>query len=179
MARQVSLRGKRFSAFDKPSSWRTHVHQVGGVAAVEHAEALGRGRRACSGGGSGGWRSSGRCPTRAAGTLGFFATSRDDALRAARHLERRAAREGEQQDALRARRPPAIRCATRCASVLVLPVPAPATISSGALPAQAASRCRGLSLSNASIAPTAGDYRLNLYGYPVLRAKKNPTEVGL
>ena len=51
-------------------------------------------------------------------------TSADDALRAARHLQRRAAGEGEEQDPLRPR-PSSTRCATRCASVLVLPVPAP------------------------------------------------------
>ena len=37
--------------------------------------------------------------------------------------------------------PPAIRHATRCASVLVFPVPAPAMISSGSLPNVAAARC--------------------------------------
>ena len=55
----------------------------------------------------------------------------------------------------------------------------PATMSSGAAPAQAASRCRGFSFSNASIAPTAGDYRPKMYVYPVLGSKKKPSEDGL
>ena len=41
--------------------------------------------------------------------------------------------------------PRVIRWATRCASVAVLPVPAPAMISSGSLPCWAALRCWGLS----------------------------------
>ena len=46
--------------------------------------------------------------------------------------------------------PPAMSQATRWTSVAVLPVPAPATISSGPLPCVAASRCRGLSPANRS-----------------------------
>ena len=33
------MRGKRFSDFEKPELVPQHVHQVGGIAAVEHAEA--------------------------------------------------------------------------------------------------------------------------------------------
>src|SRR6266850_4815579 len=51
--------------------------------------------------------------------------------------------------------PPRMRCATRWASVLVLPVPAPAMTSSGCGPACAASRCRGLRRSKAAAVLTA------------------------
>ena len=44
--------------------------------------------------------------------------------------------------------PDLIRCATRWASVLVLPVPAPAMMSNGPLPKVAAARCCSLSESN-------------------------------
>ena len=57
------------------------------------------------------------------------------------HLLGGAAREGEQQDAARVGMPLSTRYATRCASVAVLPVPAPATIRSGPLPCDAAARC--------------------------------------
>jgi hypothetical protein len=53
---------------------------------------------------------------------------RQDALDAARHLAGRAAREGQQQDAAGIGAL-ATSCATRCASVLVLPDPAPAITS--------------------------------------------------
>lgn len=43
-------------------------------------------------------------------------------------------------------RPEAMRWATLCVSVFVLPIPAPAMIKSGSVPAVAASRCRSLSL---------------------------------
>ena len=54
----------------------------------------------------------------------------DDPLRAARHLLRRAAREGEKQDALRAHAlQDEVRDAVR--ECFVFPVPAPATMSKG------------------------------------------------
>src|SRR6266540_188015 len=46
------------------------------------------------------------------------------------------------------RTPRSMRWATRCASVVVLPVPAPATMSSGSSPCAAASRCRSSSASS-------------------------------
>src|SRR5665647_2446876 len=44
--------------------------------------------------------------------------------------------------------PRLMRCATRCTSVAVLPVPAPATMSSGPSPCFAAASCSGLSSSS-------------------------------
>ena len=51
--------------------------------------------------------------------------------------------------------PDSTRCATRCASVLVLPVPAPAMISRGPDPNCAASCCRGFSVSMADPCDTS------------------------
>ena len=94
MARQVSLRGKRFSVFEKPELVAHHVHQVRRVAAVEHAEA---------------GVEPDRCGVPADQPIGDrVKRSRpgqphvaDDAWCAARHLERGPARKGEQQDAFR------------------------------------------------------------------------------
>ena len=92
------LARKALLGFGEPALVAHHVHEVGRVAAVEHAEALVEPERL------------GRCrrirrlaiewkvPDQ--GSRTSFCTSADDALRAARHLERRAAREGQQQDAL-------------------------------------------------------------------------------
>src|SRR6185503_19000107 len=63
--------------------------------------------------------------------------------------------------------PPSTRCATRCASVFVLPVPAPARISSAPSPWHAAARCAAFSFLNLSVTSTEGDYRLLLYILPV------------
>src|SRR6185503_6472721 len=65
--------------------------------------------------------------------------------------------------------PRSTRCATRCASVLVLPVPAPARISSAPSPWHAAARCAAFSFLNLSVTSTEGDYRLLLYILPVTR----------
>jgi len=81
-----------------------------------------------------------------------------DAAGALRHLAGSAAREREQQQALRVA-PRRIRSATRAASVIVLPLPAPAITSkarpSPSAPWQTASRCASLSFSNGSA--TGGD----------------------
>ena len=110
------------------------VHQVGGVLAVEdrerriHAAALGvlaQQPRADAVEGAGPRQH------RMRDARPRVAEAGDDALDAARHLDRGAARERQQQDACAGRRRLRTRQATRCASVFVLPVPAPAMISSG------------------------------------------------
>ena len=72
---------------------------------------------------------------------------RDQAARPLQHLPRRPPRERQQQDPLR-RHALATSHATRAQSVVVLPVPAPARISSGPPACVAAARCSSLSSSS-------------------------------
>ena len=98
MARQVSLRGKRFSAFDKPRSWRTtSIRSAASPRSSTLKRSVSPSRLQCL-----------RINRLAIewnvpdhGSRTSFFTSADDAARAARHLERGAAREGEQQEPLR------------------------------------------------------------------------------
>ena len=142
MARHVSLRGKALVGLREAELVAQHVHQVGGVAAVEHAEARRRDRRRRHDGESGDWRSSGTCPTREIGqagglTPGFLfwtgvGTRNSPTIRCVRRVISSAARRVKVSSRMRSGfAPDSTRCATRCASVLVLPVPAPAIISSG------------------------------------------------
>src|SRR6185295_12226814 len=143
MARQVSLRGKRFSVFDRPRSWRTTSTRS---AASPRSRTVKLGSR----------------PTRRAfrrmrrlaiawnvpdhGKRTCFTASAT--MRCARRVISSAARREKVSSRMRSGAAPASsRCATRCASVFVLPVPAPARISSGPSPNVAASRCRVFNLS--------------------------------
>ena len=134
-----------------------HVHQIGGVAAVEHAEADvepdGRGvpanqpirdrvERAGPGESDGmvvpgsGFRVPRSNPT---GTGTWNAEPR---MRCVRRVISSAARRVKVRSRMRSGlAPDSTRCATRCASVLVLPVPAPAMMSRGPDPNCAASCC--------------------------------------
>ena len=113
-----------------------HVHQVGGVAAVVDGEG---GIEADLGGvvaqdaGADGVEGAG--PGEAGGQGGGLVAEdcAGDALDAALHLDRGASGEGHSR-MRRGSAPWRIRWATRCASVLVLPVPAPAMTSSGRRP---------------------------------------------
>ena len=165
------MRGKRFSAFEQPEVVAHHVHQVGGVAAVEHAErrvqaeplrvladqpVADRMERAGP-----------RQRAAFRGTRGQRARASASATtRCARRVISSAARRVKVSSRMRSGADAlSSRWATRCASVLVLPVPAPAITSSGAArtppaasgsPWVAASRCAVFKLANASLVVHGG-----------------------
>src|SRR5687768_15025261 len=163
MARQVSLRGKRFSALERFCSWRTtsirsaaspRSSTLKDSARPSLLQCILIRRLAME------WNVPDHGRRTSDLTWATMRVARRVISSAARRVKVRSSRRSGGQ-------PSRIRWATRWARVLVLPVPAPATISSGAAPAQAASRWRGLSFWNASVAPTAADYRRLLYILPV------------
>src|SRR6266850_7200010 len=172
MARQVSLRGKRRSAFENPSSCRTTSIRS---AASPRSSTL---KLGCS-------------PTRLQwrrisrfaiewkvpdhGRRTCIASS--PTMRCARRVISIAARRLKVRSRMRCGFAPSrMRCATRCASVLVLPVPAPAMISSGPPPKHAAARCAGFSFLNLSATSTRATI---LYIHPGAEIGVRPRSISL
>ena len=121
------------------------AHQVGGVGLVEHAERRGPGRGRHRGPAAAGapWRGRSR-PTPAGSTPDRRADRRAASISAA-------ARRVNVSSRIRSGATPRARsAATRAARVLVFPVPAPATTSSGPSPCSTTRRCAGLSSTSAT-----------------------------
>src|SRR5919197_3970756 len=154
MARQVSLRGKRRSALEKPSSQRTR--SIRSAASPRSSTLkLGLSPRLAL------WRRMRRLaiewkvPDHGRRT----GVANSPTMRLARRVISSAARREKVKSRMRCGfAPPRMRCATRCASVLVLPVPAPARISSAPSPWQAAARCAAFSFLYLSATSTGGLY---------------------
>ena len=163
LAREALLR------FREPQLVPQHVQQIGGVAAVEDAEArvqpdrggvpadqpvgdrVERARPRAAGRGPWSWA---RCPGRGSDP------AESPTMRWVRRIISRAARRVKVRSRMRSGfAPDSTRCATRCASVFVLPVPAPAMISSGPEPNCAASCCLSFNRSGADTSTTNADYR--------------------
>ncbi len=165
-----SLRGKRLALDDSPSSWRTTSirsaesprSRMPKPGSRPTARAYSRSSRAPIA-----WNvpAQGRRTAAAGDAARRFSDSAWATSRSARRVISVAARRLKVNSRMRAgSMPESTRWATRCASVPVLPVPAPAITSSGpdsnrpvspGAPQAAASRCRGLSRASHGASLTA------------------------